>query len=109
MTTPNDETENGIMMIPEKEFRSSRGEVVRNPLCVFGGGAHYCPGRKLATNVAKAFVANLVYNYDIEILGENDDEEHPKAVEHDLARDAFGVLHPKAAVNVRFTKRNSFD
>ena len=62
----------------------------------FGGGAHYCPGRKFATNGAKAFLAHLVYHYDIEIDG---------VAERDMGRDGLGVLHPKKPVQIALKKR----
>jgi len=79
------------------QFKNSSGQVLQDPFRGFGGGAHYCPGRKLATNMAKAFAATLVYQYNMELVG--------SPTEYDLARDAFGVLYPKSHVDICFTPR----
>jgi len=79
------------------QFKNASGEVIRDPFRGFGGGAHYCPGRKMAGNIAKAFAASLVYQYDMELVG--------SPTEFDFARDAFGVLKPKSHVEIRFSPR----
>lgn len=81
-------------------FTNSQGEVIHDPFRTFGGGAHHCPGRKLASNIAKCFAANLVYSYDMEVIGGG---EYP--IEFDMSRDGFGVLRPKTNVTMRFTPR----
>eukprot|EP00536_Pseudo-nitzschia_multiseries_P014951 jgi/Psemu1/40725/gm1.40725_g len=113
---PETETKTETGATTRNELRSSRGYAIRDPFCGFGGGAHYCPGRKFASNMAKAFVANLVYNYDMELVSEDQQQQHchhhqqqqqhwPQALEYDVARDAFGLLHPKSGVRVRFSDR----
>lgn len=62
----------------------------------FGGGAHYCPGRKFATNGAKAFVAHLVQQYDLVIHG---------TATPDMGREGLGVLHSKTPVQVTLQPR----
>lgn len=67
------------------------------PMRPFGGGPHYCPGRKFADNAAKAFVAHMVHNYDIEMEGEAEKAMGP--------RDGLGVLHSKAPVHITLRQR----
>ena len=57
----------------------------------FGGGAHYCPGRKFAMTAAKAMVAQLLYGYDASIVG---------TAQPDWARDGMGILHSKTRVQI---------
>lgn len=78
-------------------FRAASGEIINDPCRVFGGGAHYCPGRKFAANVAKGFVANMIYKYDMKIIG---------STEFDTNRKQLGVLHPKDSVEIELSKRN---
>jgi hypothetical protein len=51
--------------------KSKDGSVPEPPanLKFFGGGAHYCPGRKFALTEAKAFVARLLTLCDVELVG----------------------------------------
>lgn len=80
-------------------FLTANGDKkIADPFRAFGGGAHYCPGRKFATSIAKSFTANLVYRYDMNLLGST-------RAEYDFARDAFGVLHPKNDVDIQICLR----
>ena len=37
----------------------------------FGGGSHYCPGRKFARNEIKTFISYLLLNFNMELDGAN--------------------------------------
>lgn len=78
-------------------FQTASGESINDPFRSFGGGSHYCPGRKYAMNFSKSLVANMVYKYDMKILG---------STEFDMERDQLGVLHPKDAVEIELSERN---
>lgn len=73
------------------------GETVTEPFRPFGGGSHYCPGRKFALNSAKALVAHLVHNFDLSISGE--------AIP-DPGRDGLGTLLSKNPVQIQLIPRN---
>ena len=62
----------------------------------FGGGPHYCPGRKFATNGAKAMVAHMVHKYDLVLHG---------TATPDMSRDGLGILHSKTPVQVTLKPR----
>jgi len=68
----------------------------RKQMSPFGGGPHYCPGRKFAENGAKAFIARLVHRYDICIEGET---------KRDMGRDGLGITHPTKPVKITLNDR----
>jgi len=78
-------------------FRKN-GKVLSPPVKPFGGGISICPGRKFANAEIKAFVAELLHRYDLELVDDS-------RVEADRSRVGLGVVPPKGDVLVRVTKR----
>ena len=83
-------------MHPGHSYTTANGEQIVDPFRPFGGGAHFCPGRKFAVNAAKSFLANLLWKYNVKITG---------TTEPDMARDGIGVLHPKDPVELLLQDR----
>jgi cytochrome P450 len=80
-----------------RHFRKG-GKRILHSLAPFGGGADRCPGRHLARNVLKILVANLLHDFDIEVLS----GEFPAFTQH---RAGLGVLLPSHDVPVRLMRR----
>jgi cytochrome P450 len=76
---------------------SKGGKRILHSLAPFGGGADLCPGRHLARNILKILVANLLHDFDIEVLS----DEFPAFTQQ---RAGLGVLLPEHDVPVRLTR-----
>ena len=44
-------------------------------MCPFGAGKRSCPGRKLAEMVVQRMLAKIFYRFDVELIGEAEEEE----------------------------------
>ena len=75
------------------------GKIIRTPVRPFGGGVSMCPGRKFASYEIKAFVAELVQRYDLELV------DRGKELKTDPSRAGLGVNVPLQDVDVRISKR----
>merc|ERR1712154_128173 len=79
--------------LPNKVFTKQDGKVLSNPVRAFGGGTTMCPGRKFARIEIKAFVAELLYRYEFELVlkpgGAGDDT--PRI---DSSRSGLGINVP---------------
>jgi cytochrome P450 len=81
-------------------FTTKSGKVLATPVRPFGGGISMCPGRKFASYEIKAFVAELLYRYDLELV------EQDKQLKTDPTRAGLGIYVPLGDVDVRITKRS---
>jgi cytochrome P450 len=77
---------------------SKGGKRILHSLAPFGGGADLCPGRHLARNILKILVANLLHDFDIEVLS----GDFPAFTQH---RAGLGVLLPSHDVPIRLMRR----
>lgn len=77
------------------------GKQLSQPVRPFGGGSSMCPGRKFAAYEIKAFLARLLYQYDLELM----DPSAPK-VGIEPGRVGLGINLPANDVEVRITGRS---
>ena len=77
-------------------FQASSGEVIVDPFRGFGGGSHYCPGRKLAMYIGKSLVAHMIYTYDMNVIG---------STGYDMELDSVGTLRPQDSVELELNTR----
>jgi len=76
------------------------GKII-DPLRFFGGGSHMCPGRKFIVYEAKAFIASLLYQYELKLPN----DELQGTVGIDKTYQGLGVNKPERDVDVLIGKR----
>ena len=81
-------------------FRTKGGNVIDEPVRLFGGGAHKCPGRFFIEYEMKSFLATVFSKYDIRLA---DGEVIPKPVEVETG---VGVVAPAGDMIIELKKKN---
>jgi len=73
----------------------------------FGGGGHYCPGRKFARNEIKTVIAYLVANFNLDLLVVDPPSMvgNSAGVEYDGSRAGLGIFPPKTGVDIKIAPR----
>ena len=87
----------------EKVVFKKNGKVLPTPVRPFGGGVSMCPGRKFARYEIKAYVAELLYKYDLELVPTT--ETNDDSLKIDPSRAGLGINVPLKDVDVRITRR----
>lgn len=90
-----------------QRFLNHRG-LVRSPsFRPFGGGATYCPGRKLAREEVYGFVAILLHRFDMSVVCTQGKEgERPPFPILDKTTPGLGITGPLKAMDVIVEMRN---
>ena len=78
---------------------TKNGKVLATPVRPFGGGVSMCPGRKFARYEVKAFVAEILHRYELELV------DTSKNLKTDPSRAGLGINVPLDDVDVRISKR----
>jgi cytochrome P450 len=81
--------------------RSKKGILLTTHLRVFGGGSHMCPGRKLIGYEARALLAMMFQNFDMQW------QKGEKRPEIDFAKQGVGMARPNCDPIVELRLRSS--
>lgn len=86
----------------KNDFTFKNGKVLpHNPVTAFGGGNHYCPGRKFIFYEARLFLAMLIENFEMRLVK---GECIPPI---DKSRVGIGVSQPLKDVKIEFRLRQA--
>ena len=81
---------------------TKNGKRIAEPVRVFGGGVHLCPGRRFISYETRAFLAVLLTRFDMRLV---DDKEGPPLIKYDMQ--GVGVSHPDRDPRLEIRARSS--